>query len=137
MFSIQEKPIDKIIFENQLYNPTVGAIVTFDGRVRNHHQKKDVLALSYQIYNSMALKQGNKIINEAKEKFDIHDAIAVHRFGDLNIEDIAVWVGISSHHRKAAFLACEYVIDTIKHQLPIWKKETYLNGISEWVTCTH
>jgi molybdopterin synthase catalytic subunit len=109
--------------------------VTFDGWVRNENEGRQVLRLEYESYEAMALKEGEKIIAEAHEKFPIIDAVCVHRGGLLEIGDIAVWVGVSSAHRGEAFDACRYIIDEIKHRTPIWKKEFYVDGDSGWVRC--
>ena len=75
-------------------------------------------------------------MQEALERFDITHAVCVHRHGDLKVGELAVWIGISSAHRAAAFDACEWCIDTIKHRLPMWKKEYYTDGSEpSWVAC--
>lgn len=118
-------------------NVSAGALVTFEGWVRNLNEGKEVIALEYEAYNTMAEKEGQKIIAEAKTKFNIIDAKAVHRVGKLELGGIAVWVGVTSKHRGIAFDACEYIIDEIKKKAPIWKKEYYLDGDSGWVNCEH
>jgi len=83
----------------------------------------------------LAMKEGLAIIQEALERFDISHARAVHRAGELDLSEPAVAVGVSAAHRDAAFRACRYIIDEIKHRLPIWKKEYYADGTAEWVNC--
>lgn len=138
MFSINENNIGSIEIENYkktMNNPANGAAVIFEGIVRNHNEGKGVTSLEYQAYSTMAIKLGNEIIKLAKEKFDITDAMCVHRTGHLAVGDIAVWVIATSHHRKESFQACEYIIDEVKTLVPIWKREHYLQSIPEWVAC--
>ncbi|MEK7431905.1 MAG: molybdenum cofactor biosynthesis protein MoaE [Cyanobacteriota bacterium] len=134
---VSEIPLDSSALNKSMVNFSAGALVTFEGWVRNLNEGKEVIALEYEAYSSMAEKEGLKIIEEAKNKFKIIDAKAVHRVGKLNLGDIAVWVGVSSKHRGVAFDACEYIIDEIKTRTPIWKKEHYVNGDSGWVNCEH
>jgi molybdopterin synthase catalytic subunit len=117
----------------QLEDPDCGAIATFSGTVRRHNFNQQVIRLHYQSYKTLAVKEGNKILGEAKEQFNIINALCVHRVGDLNIGEIAVWIGVNAGHRDAAFDACRYVIDEIKTRVPIWKKEIYVDGDSGWL----
>lgn len=135
MFYISSEKINPSQLRDKMINKSAGAFVCFEGWVRDHNEGKEVTALDYEAYQELAIKEADKIINEAKEKFKVFDIICVHRVGNLKLEDIAVWVGVNSKHRKASFLACEYVIDEIKVRLPIWKKEYYLDGDSGWVNC--
>ena len=135
MFTISNLKLDKIELENQVSDDKAGAIVTFDGRVRNHNEGKPVDSLEYQAYESMAQKVGLEIIEKAIKKFDIHKVIGSHRVGHLQIGDAAIIIAVSSSHRAEAFAACQYVIDEIKSLVPIWKKEHYTNEDSEWVAC--
>ena len=127
--------IDYAGLRASLADDTCGGLVTFEGWVRNHHEGRDVLRLEYEIYAPLAITEGEKIIAEARQKFPIEQALCVHRGGMLEIGDIAVWVGVASHHRDEAFKACRYIIDEIKVRLPIWKKEHYVAGDSQWVNC--
>jgi molybdopterin synthase catalytic subunit len=113
----------------------VGGLVTFEGRVRNHNHGRSVLKLEYEAFKEMAILEGQKIIDEAKSKFKIEDAFCIHRVGVLEIKDLAVWIVVYSEHRDAAFRACEYIIDQIKIRVPIWKKEYYEDGQTDWVKC--
>ena len=117
----------------QLEDPDCGAIATFSGTVRRHNFNRRVIRLHYQSYKTLAVKEGNKILREAKEQFSIINALCIHRIGDLNIGEIAVWIGVNAGHRDAAFDACRYVIDEIKTRVPIWKKEIYVDGDSGWL----
>jgi len=135
MFYISSEKINPNELREKLINKSAGAFVCFEGWVRDHNEGKEVVALDYEAYEELAINEAKKIINEAKEKFKVFDIICVHRVGNLKLEDIAVWVGVNSKHRKESFLACEYVINQIKIRLPIWKKEYYINGDSGWVNC--
>ena len=135
MFQISKAPLIHNDLVSSIENPKAGAIVFFDGRVRNHNEGHEVSSLEYQCYESMAVKEGKKIVAEALERFDIHEANCVHREGHLQITDVAVWVGVSSSHRKEAFEACQYIIDEVKARVPMWKKEHYVERPAVWVEC--
>lgn len=134
-FMLRAGPFDTEALKRELFGPAAGACVTFEGWVRNENEGREVLRLQYESYEAMAVKEGGRIIDEAREKFPLINAICVHRVGLLEIGDIAVWVGASSAHRGEAFDACRYIIDEIKHRTPIWKKEFYVDGDSCWVRC--
>lgn len=134
MFKITDSPI----LTHDLMETTsehVGGIVTFEGRVRKSNQGRQVLRLEYEAYAEMAELEGHKILKEARERFDIEDAYCVHRTGTLELKELAVWIIAYAKHREAAFKACEYIIDQIKTRVPIWKKEYYEDGETEWVRC--
>ena len=120
-----------------LYDTACGAVATFEGRVRSHNDGKEIKSLYYECYYPMALKEMNKIREKAISKWNVKNIIAVHRIGNIPIGEIAVWIGVSSVHRKEAFEACEFMIDEIKSKVPIWKKETYKDGSTSWVDCSH
>ena len=137
MFSLTDKEIvpSKEVLES--LDPRSGGLVFFEGRVRYHNEGHSVKSLEYQCYDEMAINEGEKIIKSAFTKFDIHSAKCIHRYGHLNIKDIAVWVAVGSSHRKEAFQACEYIIDQVKCNVPIWKKEYYVDQKPVWVACHH
>ena len=128
MFFITDEAIHHEDYQNQCDDERSGAFTSFDGRVRNHNEGMKVSSLEYQCYHSMAEKEGNRIIQEALEKFEVFKVFCVHREGHLKIGETAVWVGVSSSHRKEAFEACQYIIDQVKLRVPIWKKEYYKIG---------
>ena len=130
MFFISPSPIEVIA---QQTSSEAGAVVIFEGVVRNHNEGRAVLSLEYEAMESLATKEGSRIIEEALEKFDVHSADCIHRVGHLQIGDIAVRVVVSASHRKDAFAACQYIIDEVKSRVPIWKKEHYENGSSAWI----
>jgi len=135
MFRLSSEPLDAGQLKTATENPACGALVTFEGWVRNHNEGHAVTSLEYEAYDQLAVAEGNRILGEAIEKFDLKQAVCVHRTGHLAIGDIAVWVGVATPHRDAAFKACRYIIDEIKVRVPIWKKEHYVNGDSGWVNC--
>jgi len=136
MFEISKESIED--YKNKsLLTHECGAVVTFEGRVRNHNDGQSVDSLEYEVYKALAVKEGEKILQNAKEKFDIINAFCIHRVGHLQIGDLAVWIVVTSKHRKEAFKACEYIIDAVKDTVPIWKKEHYSDKSleSKWVYC--
>ena len=126
-FTITSEAIVSAKLIIQLQDLRCGAIATFSGTVRQHNYDRKVTQLHYQSYNTLAVKEGNKILGETK------DALCVHRVGDLSIGETAVWIGVNAEHRDAAFNACRYIIDAIKTRVPIWKKEIYVDGDSGWL----
>lgn len=135
MFDLKEDLIDIEQETQALESQLAGACVTFDGRVRNHNKGKDVLSLEYEAYAGLAIKEGVLICQEALQQFPVLEIKSIHRTGHLSIGETAVWIGVLSEHRKEAFEACCYVIDEMKKRVPIWKKEHYVNGDVQWVTC--
>lgn len=112
--------------------PQVGAIVSFVGLVRDINDGADVSTLTLEHYPEMTEKALQAILDEAKQRWDVMDAVVIHRVGTLLPTDQIVLVAISSAHRQAAFSACEFVMDYLKTQAPFWKKETNSEG-SRWV----
>jgi molybdopterin/thiamine biosynthesis adenylyltransferase/molybdopterin synthase catalytic subunit len=137
MFSISNIALDRNELTRKLSETKAGAIVAFEGWVRNHNEGRPVSSLEYQVYHELAVKEGQRILAEAREKFNIHDVMAIHREGHLALGEIAIWIGATASHRDDAFKACRFVIDEIKHRLPVWKKEHYLDREPEWVFCRH
>ena len=136
-FAISDTAIDVVAARQSVADKSCGALVVFEGWIRNHNEGQAVERLEYEIYRPLAEKEGTKIIAEARDRFGISNAMGIHREGRLELSDIAVIVCVSSPHRGEAFDACRYIIDEVKSRLPIWKKEHYVGGISEWVNCRH
>ena len=113
-------------------HPSVGALVSFEGRVRDHHDGRRVLKLRYQAYADLATNEGMRVIEDAQRSFDVRSIQCQHRIGELAIGEIAVLVMVTAAHRDAAFSACRYVIDEVKLRLPIWKQEFYGDGAAAW-----
>lgn len=114
-----------------------GAVVSFWGRVRNRNEGRAVTSLEYTTYEVLALKEGERIMEEAVEQFGLEAARAVHRIGALEIGEAAVVVEVATGHRGEGFEACRWIIDEIKTRVPIWKCEHYAEGDREWVMCHH
>jgi len=125
-----------IPWQESLYFPEeAGAIVEFKGIVRNHNLNKSVIALEYEAYIPMAISEMQRIQEKACEIWTINTLYMYHRVGKLYVGDTAVWIAVATVHRKEAFEACEYLIDSLKQKVPIWKKEIYEDQ-SEWLTPT-
>ncbi|MGP4732833.1 MULTISPECIES: molybdenum cofactor biosynthesis protein MoaE [unclassified Psychrobacter] len=133
-FALLDIAIDENRLKSTLDNDSCGAFVCFEGRVRNHNNATSVDRLTYYGYEDLAINQGRAIIEEAKKRFEITYAIAIHRIGALEIGDVAVWVGVVSAHRYPAFDACRWILDTIKADIPVWKQEYYEDDSSKWLS---
>jgi molybdopterin synthase catalytic subunit len=133
MFAISDVPIDVTRLQHGLEADGAGAVVCFEGRVRNYNEGRAVNGLSYRAYVELAEAEGRRIVEEARVRFEVERVSCVHRVGDLALGEIAVWAGVSAGHRAAAFNACRYVIDEVKARVPIWKREHYVEGTSEWL----
>lgn len=136
-FEISSKPVNSEQLSELLrFDKSIGGIVIFEGRVRNQSEGQEVLKLEYEAYRALAEQEGFKILQEARDRFpSVQNAICVHREGELLPGELAVFVGTASTHRDEAFQACRYVIEAVKHRLPIWKKETFSSGEAHWVNC--
>ncbi len=129
MFDLSPHAIDAAALrQSMLNNESCGAFACFEGWVRRQNDGKAVDYLVYSTYDELARTQGAAVLAAAKQLFAIEEAVCVHRYGRLEIGDLAVWVGVSAGHRDAAFAACRFIIDTIKAEVPIWKQEFYLDG---------
>ena len=117
-FAISATPIEATAQQRALADARAGACVTFEGWVRNRNEGQPVLSLEYEAYAPLAEKEGARILAEAREKFDIVGAACVHRVGHLQLGDMAVWVGVASEHRAAAFLRHERPGPFLVQQLP-------------------
>lgn len=135
MMQMTLEAIDPQALRENVFDDKAGGYASFEGWIRNHNDGHAVKRLEYEAYAPLAIREGERVISEACEKFDILHAQCVHRSGMLEIGECAVWVGVSAVHRDAAFLACRYIIDQVKVRLPIWKKEHYIDGHSGWVNC--
>lgn len=136
-FAVSQTAIDVDAAKKAVSDHGCGALAVFEGWIRNHNEGQAVERLEYEVYRPVAEKEGARIIDEALERFGVSHAICIHREGLLELGDIAVIVCVSSPHRGEAFDACRYIIDQTKVRLPIWKKEHYVSGVSEWVNCEH
>jgi molybdopterin synthase catalytic subunit len=133
MISITKDIIDQLKILEQLKDNSSGAVVFFNGIVRDHNSKEKIKGIFYEAYEDMVEEILKKIEKEISENWNIKKFIAIHRIGYLKVGEISVIVGVSSEHRKEAFEACSYGIDNIKKRCPIWKKEEMESGDFEWV----
>jgi molybdopterin synthase catalytic subunit len=132
-FCLADGIIDVAALGRELASRSAGACVSFEGWVRDRNEGKAVLRLAYQAYPALALAEGERILAETRRRFAIEHVLCVHRTGELEIGELAVWVGVSAAHRDAAFAACRHVIDEVKARVPIWKNEFYADGASGWL----
>lgn len=136
-FTLHETALEAQRLRESLQQRTCGGFVAFEGWVRDHNDGRRVLRLEYEAFAPLAVREGERILAEARERFGVQHVRCAHRIGALAIGDIAVWVGVSASHRGECFEACRYIIDEVKHRVPIWKKEHYESGDSGWVNCEH
>jgi molybdopterin synthase catalytic subunit len=136
MFRLVRESIDiqKVVADIQ--KPEDGALVVFDGVVRNHSKNKPVRFLEYDAYELMAIKKLEEVGSRAKRQYAIRDIAIVHRLGHMDVGECSVVIAVASAHRGPAFEACRFAIDTIKEIVPIWKKEFYEDG-EVWIEGGH
>jgi molybdopterin converting factor subunit 1 len=128
LIQLVREPIRAQELLDALKAPEDGALVVFDGFVRNNFKGGKTLYLEYEAYEPMAFAKMREIGAEIHEKFSVHRVAIVHRLGRLEIGETSVWIAVSAAHRGAAFDACRYAIDTLKRAVPIWKKEFFAGG---------
>jgi molybdopterin synthase catalytic subunit len=128
IYKLVREPIDLPALTNNVRAPEDGAIVTFDGFVRNQSHNRPTLYLDYEAYETMALAKMREIGAQLHEKYRIQRVAMVHRLGRLEIGQTSVFIAVSAPHRAAAFDACRFAIDTLKRTVPIWKKEYFEDG---------
>ena len=137
MVRLQETPIDSNALVEELRQDEDGAVVLFLGTVRDHNLGRRVRYLEYHAYPEMAERELGRLERQARERWSINGVAVVHRIGRLEIGETAVAVAVSSAHRAEAFEAGRHLIDTLKHTVPIWKKE-FFEGGEEWIEgCDH
>jgi MoaE-MoaD fusion protein len=127
-FELTNDPIDISDVARRVVPPDCGATVTLDGYVRKFTKGRETLHLFYEAYEPMALKEMQKLIEQAKRDFEISNVGMVHRLGKLEIGETSVVISVTAPHRRAAFAACEWLISELKRTVPIWKKEVYADG---------
>jgi molybdopterin synthase catalytic subunit len=106
-----------------------GAVVVFDGIVRNHSRGRQTLYLDYEAYEEMAARQLDELARQARSQFGVRHVSIVHRLGHLEVGESSVLIVVASAHRAPAFEASRWIIDTLKKTVPIWKKETFVDGV--------
>ncbi len=134
-FAITFAPLSLAEIYSLADDPANGAIVLMSGTVRNQTEGKPVKSLEYQAYEPMAIAVFRSIAQQIRHKWkDVNRVVIHHRIGHLSIGEISVLVAVGCPHRGEAFAACQYAIDTLKHNAPIWKKEHWEDGSSTWVS---
>ena len=136
VYRLVREPIDTQKIADSLQKPEDGAVVIFEGVVRNNAREKAVRFLEYDAYESMALKKLEEVGSLARNQFEIRDIAIVHRLGHMEIGECSTVIVVASAHRGAAFDACRFAIDKIKEIVPIWKKEFYEDG-EIWIEGGH
>jgi molybdopterin synthase catalytic subunit len=133
MFHVTTEPLSVQQVNDRVRRPTDGAVVTFDGIVRNNFDGRSVLYLEYEAYAAMAEKKMAEIGAEVQQKFAIGEIAMVHRIGRLEIGESSIVIAVAAPHRHAAFEACAYAMDRVKAEIPVWKKEFFGDGADHWV----
>jgi molybdopterin synthase catalytic subunit len=133
MIQLTTEPIDYFTLTEQVRRNDCGAVVTFLGTVREFTAGRVTVALDYEAYPGMAEKQMAQIEGETRARWPVGDIVLVHRLGHLELGEVSVAVAVSCPHRGQAFEACRFAIDRLKEIVPIWKKENWADGGTEWV----
>jgi molybdopterin synthase catalytic subunit len=134
-FAITLAPLSMEEIYTKANDPANGAVVVMSGTVRNQTDGMPVVSLEYQAYEPMALRVFEQIAAEIRQLWpDVNRVVIHHRIGRLQVGEISVLVAVGCPHRSEAFAACRYAIDTLKHNVPIWKKEHWQDGSSTWVS---
>lgn len=134
MIQLTRLPIDCEALNATAGHAKCGAVLTFSGTVRNHHMGRAVHKLAYEAYETMAQKQIAAIVAEAKVQFvQLEKAQVVHRLGEMGVGESSIYITVATHHRPEGFAALRFIIDRIKRDVPIWKKEFYNDGASDWL----
>jgi molybdopterin synthase catalytic subunit len=133
MIQLTQSEIDHQALTDQVLRSDCGAVVTFLGTVRALTDGRQTTALDYEAYPAMAEKKMAEIESETRQHWPVGEIVMIHRLGHLEVGDVSVGVAVSCPHRGDAFEACRYAIDRLKEVVPIWKKENWADGSSEWV----
>lgn len=128
MIEIVEHTIDATAVASSVGRAASGAVVTFVGTTRDHHEGRRVTRLEYEAFVPMALRELERIAATAREQWPVEAVAVVHRIGVVPVGEASVVIAVSAAHRDAAFTACRFVIDRLKQVVPIWKKEHYEGG---------
>ena len=133
MFRVTTEPLNVQQISDLVKRPTDGAVVTFDGIVRNNFDGRSVRFLEYETYAAMAEKKMAEIGADVRQKFAVGAIAMVHRIGHLEIGESSIVISVAAPHRQAAFEACAYAMDRVKAEVPVWKKEFFVDGADHWV----
>lgn len=129
---LSAKPLVSDQLRRSLEQSSAGAVVVFEGVVRDHHQGRSVVRLEYSAFDPVVEAEWQNLRERARASFEVKAITGQHRVGTLGIGDSAVWIGVASAHRASGFAACQWLIEAIKRELPIWKKEHYADGSIDW-----
>jgi len=132
-FLLCTEPIDVDTHYRNLSNPAAGGFVTFEGRVRAESIRGRVARIDYEAYPALCRRVGDYLARGASATFGLLETVVVHRTGSLLAGETAIWIGVSGRHRKESFAACAWILERIKADLPVWKKEVLEDGSGEWV----
>lgn len=133
MIQLNHDPIDSSAVIESVQSPEAGAVVLFLGTTREFTAGRQTESLDYESYGEMAFRKLEELEQEARQRWSLTELTIVHRLGHLGIGEASVAIAVSAPHRKNAFTAGQWLIDTLKEIVPIWKKENWADGTSEWV----
>jgi molybdopterin synthase catalytic subunit len=131
--AVQDEPLDVDAAADFLRHETAGGVDLFLGTTRRWTGSRETDRLEYESYAPMAVEEMRRIADEAAERWPVVRACLLHRVGEVALREISVIVGVSTPHRRDAFEACRFLIDELKRRVPIWKRERYTDGSTEWV----
>jgi len=133
---VTSEPIDPILVMQRVRRDADGAVLLFAGVVRNEDRGQPVVGLRYEAYEDMAAAVLNQICEDVISSFDIGDVAAVHRVGELTVGEVSVAIAVAAPHRDAAYKASREVIERLKREVPIWKRERFADGHESWLDGT-
>jgi molybdopterin synthase catalytic subunit len=133
MIQLTHSPIDADLLVRSAQSPAAGAVLLFLGCTRQHTAGRETTELAYDAYEEMAAKELSILEATARERWGLVECLIVHRLGVVPLGEASVAIVVASPHRKAAFEAGEWLIDTLKESVPIWKQEHWVDGSCEWV----
>ncbi len=131
--AVTRDPIDAAALLDRVRRDEDGAILLFTGVVRNHDAGRAVSGLTYEAYESMAVAVLERICKQVREEFEVGDVAVVHRLGELGVGESSVAIAVAAPHRDAAYAASRQVIERLKAEVPIWKRERYADGEESWL----
>ena len=134
--TLVRRPIDPLDLVRRVASPANGAVILFLGAVRQVNEGRAVTGIDYEAYEGMAASELEAIVNDGATRFGTDDIAVEHRLGELAVEDISVGIAVGHAHRDTAYAASRWVIEELKHRVPIWKREHYTDGTREWVDPT-
>jgi molybdopterin synthase catalytic subunit len=133
MIQLTRKPIDSAKLVQRAQSPAAGAVLLFLGCTRQHTAGRETTELTYDAYAKMAEKELASLESESRERWGLTECMIVHRLGAVPLGEASVAIVVASAHRRAAFEAGQWLIDTLKLRVPIWKQEHWADGTTEWV----